>query len=108
MLQSVRCEPCNPCAALTGLRSTPTRNARRFSSGMVCMSAFQQLLPGAEPGEPAGGPRGLQVEAAREAVDVQHLAAEEKTRDDPRLHCPLFHEVQLDAACGDDLALPFG
>ena len=47
-------------------------------------------------GDESCGPRGLKVEAARDAIDVEHLAREMHSRDDAA-----FHRAEVDLAEGD-------
>jgi len=54
---------------------------------------------------PAGGPGGLEVEAAGEAVDVQHFAGEIKSGTDAAFHRREIHLAQVHAAAGDEFLL---
>ena len=54
---------------------------------------------------PAGCPRGLKIEPAGDAVNVQHLAGEKQSGANPAFHRLEIHFVQPHAAAGDKFIL---
>ena len=57
------------------------------------------------PGNPTGGPSGLKIKAAGDAVDVEQLARKIKIRRDPAFHSFEIDLAQSHAAASDKLLL---